>query len=93
MENDNSDLQPISNIFNRQIVKSPAYEWQELALRVIKELNIPSVKRNAVFKACKIHSRVVVEKCLNDTKELCASGERWRYFFKIVGKKNNQTKI
>jgi hypothetical protein len=87
-----SDLQPISDLFNRKTVKPPAFEWQDLALRIIKDLGIPNDKRNAVFRVCKQKSKQYIEKCFNDTKELCASGEKWRYFFKIVGGKNS-TKI
>ena len=70
-------------------LKMPAYAWQDLALRVIKELNIPSFKRSAVFKVCKQKPRTFIEKCLNDTKELCQTGEKWKYFFKVIagGKK------
>ncbi|MEI6597378.1 MAG: hypothetical protein WCL13_04210 [bacterium] len=70
---------------NRQLrPKAPAYAWQDLALGVIKELNIPDFKKSAVFKVCKQRPRVYVEKCLNDTKELCQTGEKWKYFFKIA---------
>lgn len=68
--------------------KPPAYAWQDLALKVIKDLHIPNFKRNSVFKACKDHSKDFILKCLNDTKELCETGEKWKYFFKLV----NQTK-
>lgn len=69
--------------------KPPAYAWQDLALRVIKELNVPNFKRSAVFKVCKVKPRIYIEKSLNDTKELCQTGEKWKYFFKVVdgGKK------
>lgn len=77
----------ISDIINKQVKKKPpAYEWQDLALRVIKELNIPNNKRNSVFKMCKIYPKSYIEKSLNDTKELCKTGEKWRYFFKILAK-------
>lgn len=66
--------------------KAPAYEWQDLALRIIQELEVPKEKRNSTFQVCKKFSKTIVEKALNDTKELCQSGEKWRYFFKIVGK-------
>jgi len=85
----------IGDLFAEQAKKSaakrrpaPAYDWQDLALRVIKELNIPDFKRSAVFKVCKQKSRIMIEKCLNDTKELCRSGEKWKYFFKLIGGKN-----
>lgn len=64
--------------------KPPAYEWQDLALRIIQELNIPSHKRSSVFKACKDNPKEFIENCLNDTLELCEEGEKWRYFFKLV---------
>ena len=64
--------------------QAPAYAWQDLALRVIKELNVPNFKRSAVFKVCKQKSRIFIEQCLNDTKELCQTGEQWKYFFKVV---------
>ncbi|MDD4272040.1 MAG: hypothetical protein PHF50_04540 [Patescibacteria group bacterium] len=67
--------------------KMPAYAWQDLALTVIKELNVPGFKRSAVFKVCKQRPRTYVEKCLNDTKELCPTGEKWKYFFKVAGGK------
>lgn len=79
-------LEKIGDLFaHRQSKKMPAYAWQELALRVIEELNVPAFKRSAVFKVCKQKSRIYIEKCLNDTKELCRSGEPWKYFFKIIG--------
>jgi hypothetical protein len=68
-------------------VKAPAYQWQELALKVINDLNVPANKRGSVFQVCKKFSRQNVERALNDTKELCKSGEKWRYFFKIIEKK------
>lgn len=70
-------------------IKPPAYPWQELALRIIGELNIPPNKRNSVFLVCKKQPKVYIEKCLNDTKELCQTGEKWKYFFKVVEKKQN----
>lgn len=84
----NSEFQKIKDIFKNkaQTKKPPVYEWQDLALRVINELNIPNFKRNAVFKVCKDNPKVIIEKCLNDTKELCRTGESWKYFFKLIGK-------
>jgi len=72
---------------NRRRKKPPAYEWQDLALRIVKELGIPGFKRNAVFKVCKEKRKETVERCLNETKELCQTGERWKYFFKLIGGK------
>lgn len=68
--------------------KAPAYPWQDLALRIIKELNVPNFKRSSVFKACKENPKPFIEQCLNDTKELCQSGEKWKYFFKVVAGKD-----
>ncbi len=64
--------------------KPPAYPWQDLALRVIRELRVPAFKRNSVFKVCRDNPRPRIEQALADTKELCLSPDKWRYFFKIV---------
>lgn len=78
-------LERIGDLFNQKTAKpAPAYAWQDLALRVIKELNIPDFKRSAVFKVCKQKSRIFIETGLNETKELCQTGEKWKYFFKLV---------
>lgn len=76
----------------RTAQKPPVYPWQDLALRIIKELGIPNFKRNSVFKICKEVPRNIVEQAMNDTKELCRTGERWKYFFKVIDSvKKNQT--
>ncbi|HBA36961.1 TPA: hypothetical protein DCZ15_03765 [Candidatus Falkowbacteria bacterium] len=74
-------------IKNKKTIKPPAYPWQELALRIIKELGIPGFKRSAVFKICKEKPVHQVELALNDTKELCRAGTKWQYFFKIIDQK------
>ncbi|MEI6835510.1 MAG: hypothetical protein WCK59_01635 [Candidatus Falkowbacteria bacterium] len=68
----------------KKLVKAPAYSWQDLALRIIKELEVPDVKRSSVFKICRDKPATVIERAINDTKELCKSGEKWKYFFKII---------
>lgn len=84
-------FEQLGEIFKKQNsakkIKPPAYEWQDFALRIIKELNIPNFKRSAVFKVCKEMPKPYVEKCLNDTKELCQTGARWKYFFKLISQK------
>ncbi len=87
-------FQSFSDIFkNRKPVKAPAYPWQDLALRVIKDLGIPDFKRSSVFKACKDLPINIIEMALNDTKELCKTGAKWKYFFKIVDeRKENKIK-
>ncbi len=84
----NTKFQSIGDIFKEQktkdVKKTTAHEWQSFALRIIQELNIPNFKRSAVFKVCKGKPKAAVELCLNDTKELCKTGEKWKYFFKIV---------
>ena len=74
---------------NKNGVKPPFYPWQELALKIIKELNIPDFKRSSVFKVCKECDKIFIERCLTDTRELCQNGLKWKYFFKIV---NNDSK-
>jgi hypothetical protein len=75
-------------------IKPPAYEWQDLALRVIKELSVPNFKRNSIFKIAKESNKESLERALNDTKELCHSGQKWAYFLKVIDsekkKKNDQ---
>jgi hypothetical protein len=68
----------------KKTVKPPAYEWQDLALRVISDIGIPDFKRSAVFKICKEQSKSTVELAVNETKELCKSGAAWKYFFKVI---------
>lgn len=78
-------MEKISDLLaGKKSKKMPAYAWQDLALRVIKELNIPAFKKSAVFKVSKQKPRAYIEKCLNDTKELCQTGEKWKYFFKLI---------
>ena len=72
---------------SKKSTKPPAYPWQDFALRIIKELSIPAFKRNSVFKICKENPKSFIETCLNDTKELCQTGQKWKYFFKLAGKK------
>jgi hypothetical protein len=90
-------FQTLGDIFkNKQTnkIKAPAYQWQDFALQIIKDLNIPAFKRNSVFKICKEKPRAFVETCVTDTKELCKSGEMWKYFFKVVAdKSSNSSKI
>jgi hypothetical protein len=83
---DGQDFESLGELFQKKRPgkKPPAYEWQELALRIIEELRVPPSKRSSVFKACKQYPKVYIEKCFNDTKELCEGEEKWRYFFKLV---------
>jgi hypothetical protein len=93
---DNSGFQTLGDIFQAKkeskqaTIKSPAYQWQDLALKIIKDLKIPSFKRNSVFKICKEYPRAFVESCVTDTKELCETGEKWKYFFKVVADQKNK---
>lgn len=89
------DPKSIGDIFKSKVagIKPPAYLWQDLALRVQRELNIPAFKRSSVFKACRDYPRSVIERCLADTKELCKGGEKWKYFFKILTTSNQSGNI
>lgn len=87
----NSGMQSFKEILaKKKKIKPPAYPWQDLALRVIADIGFPSHKRNSVFLACKKYSKNSIERALIDTKELCQSGEKWKYFFKVLEK--NQKK-
>jgi len=75
----------------KKTLKPPAYPWQDFALKIIDELNVPPQKRNSVFKVCKENPKSFIEKCLNETKELCQTGERWKYFFKVLSNKKDKS--
>ena len=53
MDNSFSSFSDILKKKQAEAKKAPAYPWQDLALQVIKDLNIPNFKRSAVFKICK----------------------------------------
>lgn len=72
---------------DRKDKKPPAYPWQELALKVIKDLAVPESKKSSVFKACRDNNQTIIIQALNDTKELCQNGNKWQYFFKILSPK------
>ena len=76
-----------------KVKKPPAYPWQDLALKVVADLGIPGFKRASVFKICRDHSKEFVERCLNDTKELCKTGESWKYFLKVCNEEAKKFKV
>lgn len=95
-------MQQIADIFQKKekndkvVKKPPAYQWQDFALKIIEELQVPNFKRNSVFKICKDYDKNFVEKCLDDTKELAQGGQKWKYFFKLIADKktnDNNSKI
>lgn len=81
-------MQQIVDIFKtkKNSQKAPAYQWQDLALKIIEELHVPQSKKNSVFKVCKDYDRNYIEKCFDDTKELATGSGQWRYFFKLISK-------
>ena len=89
-----NDFESFGSIMKyKKTVKPPAYRWQELALQVIKELNVPNFKRSSVFRICKIYSEQQVKQALIDTKELCPQGPQWKYFFKVISNQAKEKKI
>jgi hypothetical protein len=97
MDNDRKgEFEGLGAIFNKKkeikIKKPPAYLWQDLALKVVAELGIPGFKRASIFKICRDYPREFVERCLGDTKELCQSGEKWKYFLKVVSEEGKRSK-
>ncbi len=90
------EFESLGSIFiqkkGRQVKKPPAYPWQDLALRVVAELGVPNFKRASIFKICRDYPVEFVERCLNDTKELCKSGEQWKYFLKVVSEEGKRSK-
>lgn len=83
----NKEPEKLSDLLGRKSKKPPAYQWQDLALKIIERLDIPDFKRNSIFKVCKDNPKNLIEKCLIDTLELCQTGNKWRYFFKLIGDK------
>ena len=84
-------MDDIKNILqNKTNKKPPAYQWQDLALRVLKELSVPDFKRSSVFKVCRDNNQAIILQALNDTKELCQTGSKWQYFFKILSPKKEE---
>lgn len=88
-------MQQIADIFadkkqdKKPVKKPPAYQWQDFALKIIDDLGVPNFKRNSVFKICKDMDKNFVEKCLDDTKELAEGNQQWKYFFKLIGQKDD----
>ncbi|MDO8669585.1 MAG: hypothetical protein Q7K65_04805 [Candidatus Buchananbacteria bacterium] len=88
---ENKGPQKLSDLFVKiEHKKMPAYQWQDLALRLISDLGVPNFKRNSIFKICKDNGKEKIERALNDTKELCQTGEKWKYFFKIIAETDSQ---
>jgi len=88
------EFEKIGDLFAKRATttKAPAYQWQDLALKIIGELRVPPFKRSSIFKICKENTRIFVEACLADTKELCDGVERWKYFFKVVANRDSEKK-
>ncbi len=82
-------INPPAGVPAKPLIKPPAHPWQDHALSLIKELNVPGFKRNSMFRVCKENSRELIEKALAETKELCESGEKWKYFFKVIDSLRN----
>jgi hypothetical protein len=82
----NSSASSLGDILanKKESPKAPAHQWQDLALRVIQELGIPTFKRNSVFKVCKDYSAQHILMAMSDTKELASGADQWRYFFKVL---------
>jgi len=90
----NEGFKSIADLINikRSGVKPPAYQWQDLALKIITDFRVPNFKRSSVFKICKDIPKNVVQACVDDTKELCQSGEQWKYFFKLISESGKENK-
>ena len=85
-------LKSLGDIFNikREDKKPPAYKWQELALKIINELNVPAFKKSSIFKVCRDNAEEFVLRCFNDTKELCKTKDSWRYFLKVISEEKSR---
>jgi hypothetical protein len=97
MDNENKgEFESLGAIFvNKKAIKikkPPAYPWQDLALKVVADLGVPGFKRASIFKICRDYPKEFVERCLNDTKELCQTGEKWKYFLKVIDAESKRIK-
>ncbi len=79
----------IKDIFQKRAPqkKPPAYQWQDLALKIIEELAIPDFKKSSIFKICRDNSQAKIMQALTDTRELCKTGQKWQYFLKVITNK------
>jgi len=94
MSNKDSDFQGLSGLFGKsQTKKPPAYKWQDLALKIITEFNVPVSKKSSVFKVCRDKSQDFIERCLADTRELSTGEEKWRYFFKVISEETKKHQV
>lgn len=59
-------------------------QWQDLALRIIKELHVDKKDKGIIFKICKQYPYPFVEHCFNETKELATGDKASHYFVKLV---------
>jgi len=63
-------------------VKAPKYQFQELALEIIKGLKDGSDHKSSIFKCCKMNE-TRARKCYKDCQEL--NKPFVDYFFKLMG--------
>lgn len=71
----NKEFEKIGNLFNKKTAaKPPAYQWQDLALRVIKELSIPDVKKAPCLKLAKKSRKISLKAALTTRKNFARQG-------------------
>lgn len=66
------------------VIKDKLQSWQDLALGIIKDLNIPAKDRSMIFLVCKRFGRSYIERCLNTTKEKARGDLKGHYFIKVI---------
>jgi hypothetical protein len=64
--------------------KKAVYPWQELAVKICKELKVPPKEQGNIFRVCKIFPLPFVEHAFNETRELAAGDLRSHYFIKVL---------
>jgi len=85
-KNFNKGFIPLKDILKEKVaISTPKYEWQELALDIIKKLKASN--KGLIFKICKKYPKSFVMHALEETLELAKGDNKDRYFIKLIYKK------
>lgn len=77
-------MDSLKDILQSRVVekkKAPAYQFQELALQIIKSFGADAKDRSSIFRYCKLDYNIAL-KAFNDCKELGKMNAP--YFFKLL---------
>ena len=83
---ENSKLQDVLNILNKKEHKICIVSNKKkipLGIFTDEDIRRKLIKKNSMNSPVKgNYNKNFIEKCLDDTKELCERGDKWKYFFK-----------